>query len=413
MKKIVLVRHGEVTPFDDISPRYLRTGQMFFHFTSKGLGCEWYTSTFNHFNKRQRSQSSFKEKINEHGDIIYIKSPGYSKNISLARLYDHLTWGIKVLFKVYQNRKDVDVIITSIPIISATFFLVHLANLLNIKIVVEVRDKWPDIFWMSSGGFKRKMIQFLSIPLKSMVKWSIENCSICTVPSLSFSDWLKGFVHEKAHDRIQLSFLGYNKEIYPTFDESDVIRQMKVDANSRKIIVFVGTIGHMFDLETVVRAAEQLDSNGDYFFAMFGSGDTISFWRKKTQNLTNIKFYGWVDKHHIDYLLKNAYIGLAPYINNENFNGHVPNKIMEYTAYGLPILSALKGYVEDYLNTHHFGATYENGDHVGFINAINKISEYKKLDREIPLKMEMFYEEFFKSDKIYDELLHDVSNTDE
>ncbi|QSW34105.1 glycosyltransferase family 4 protein [Leclercia pneumoniae] len=409
MKKIILVRHGEVTPYDGDFPRYLRTGQMFFHFTSKGLDCDWYTSTFNHFNKKQRKSESFEKVINEHGKVVYVKSPGYTRNISVARIYDHFSWGLKVLLKVYRDRHNVDVIITSVPTISATFFLVLLAKLLNKKVVVEIRDKWPDIFWMSSRGMKRKIIYFLSLPFKLMVKWAVENSTISTVPSLSFSNWLKGFVNKKAHNKIKLSYLGYNKESYPTFDGSEVIRQMNSDAAGRRKIVFVGTIGYMFDLETVVKAAEKLDGCSQYFFAMFGNGDTIGYWKERTKKLSNIRFYGWVDKYHIDYLLNTASVGLAPYINNDNFDGHVPNKIMEYTAYGLPILSSLKGHVADFLSDNDFGATYKNGNHDDLIDAISKIIKNIDRESEINSRMKFHYNEHFRSDKIYDDLLDEIN----
>lgn len=405
MKKIILVRHGEITPKDDVSPRYLRTGQMFFHFTSKGLDCEWYTSTFNHFKKKQRAKKTFIEKINNKGSVFYIKSPGYRKNISIARLYDHFIWGIKVFLHVFRKRNEVDVIVTSIPTIFSTFLLVCLSKFIKVKVIVEIRDKWPDVFWISSYGFKKKIICFLSFPLKFMVKWSVENCDICTVSSLNFEPWLAEFINSNARHKIHLSFLGYKKESYDSIFLTETLKNMEMDAAGRKVIAFVGTIGYMFDLETVVRAAEMLDSNNDYFFAMFGNGDTIEYWRKQTESLTNIKFYGWVDKQQIDHLLKTSYIGLAPYIDNENFNGSVPNKIMEYTAYGLPILSTIKGFVENYLDTHRFGATYENGDSNSLICGIEKIREYKALDSEISIKMKLFYEDFFISDKIYDELL--------
>jgi glycosyltransferase involved in cell wall biosynthesis len=405
MKKVILIRHGEVTPVDDVSPRYLRTGQMFFHFIGQTKRCVWYTSTFNHFSKSHRSNETFHKKINDHGEIIYINSPGYKKNISVSRLYDHFVWGGKVFWQLYKNRKDIDIIITSIPTIFSTFLVVLLSKIINVKVVVEVRDKWPDIFWMSAKGFKRKVIRFCSLPLKFMVKWSVENCTVCTVPSPSFDTWLQTFVNKKSTKKIQLSFLGYKKEEFTSSASANaIVEMMQKDANGRKIISFIGTVGHMFDLETIVQAAEKIDAKGEYFFAMFGSGDTLPFWQERTKGRSNIKFYGWTDKQSIDGILTGSFIGLAPYVNNDNFKGHVPNKIMEYSAYGLPILSSLEGYVNDYLEDNNFGATFINKNVNSLIDGINKIEENAKNYSDISKNMISYYESNFMADTIYDSL---------
>jgi glycosyltransferase involved in cell wall biosynthesis len=75
-----------------------------------------------------------------------------------------------------------------------------------------------------------------------------------------------------------------------------------------------------------------------------------------------VLFPGHVDVPRIKALMELSLAGLAPYRDLENFRLNVPNKVFEYAAGGLPVLSAVDGEVGRLLREHGMGAVYSAGN---------------------------------------------------
>jgi glycosyltransferase involved in cell wall biosynthesis len=78
-------------------------------------------------------------------------------------------------------------------------------------------------------------------------------------------------------------------------------------------------------------------------------------------------FTGWLDAAGLAAMMRLAALGLAAY--SDKAAQSLPNKIFEYMAGGVPILSSLPGECARFLSTHQCGVTYNSP--AEFINQID------------------------------------------
>ena len=72
---------------------------------------------------------------------------------------------------------------------------------------------------------------------------------------------------------------------------------------------------------------------------------------------------GWVDRGPLAALLRAAECGLAPYEPSPSFLASIPNKVVEYLAFGLPVVTSLgEGVVGGLSRASGFGACFLPGD---------------------------------------------------
>jgi glycosyltransferase involved in cell wall biosynthesis len=102
-------------------------------------------------------------------------------------------------------------------------------------------------------------------------------------------------------------------------------------------------------------ASEQAVS--PFHFVICGDGERAAEWRERAANLPNMSFTGWLAQDDMRAALAGADLGLAAYANQAPQG--LPNKIIEYLAAGLPVLSSLKGEAEQLLARESCGVTYE------------------------------------------------------
>src|SRR5260370_7964074 len=103
-------------------------------------------------------------------------------------------------------------------------------------------------------------------------------------------------------------------------------------------------------------------------FVLSGSGERELEWKKQAGELRNVIFTGWVDSARIACLGQLASIGLAAY--SPSAPQGLPNKLFEYMAYGLPVVSSLPGEAEAFLGESRCGITYKAGDAESLVDAL-------------------------------------------
>src|SRR5690606_34535349 len=100
--------------------------------------------------------------------------------------------------------------------------------------------------------------------------------------------------------------------------------------------------GRQFDFSSLIQAAKFVSKSSKHVkIVVCGEGDQLE--RFRSAKLPNLLAPGWVDKVKLQVLLSRANLALAPYNEHPSFQISIPNKISEYLAFGLPIVSTLQG----------------------------------------------------------------------
>lgn len=338
-KHIWLINIGEPLPLE--GSRSHRMCYWKTQLENVGHQVTFFTTDFEHQRKKW-----IKNKLD--GFVLLRSYLFYSKNVSIARLINHFLVSISLCRSLFNQKNKADVIIVSYPTIWVSFVSVVYGNLYNIKVIVDVRDKWPDIF--------------IPYPIFKIFIYPLF--------------FIKKIIFNKASQLIAIS-PGYYKWALPNnIIKEDFIlplAQPIVVEVSRKInllkpikFLFVGSLGTTYNLEALLKIHDILiESNIAFQIQVCGDGPRKFWLEKNIIQRKNIIMYGWLNKIELQKKLDDADFGLMLY-HADSPQGW-PNKLLEYMANGLPIINTLKGESWDLIKNNHLGYNLDMRDLNSFI----------------------------------------------
>jgi len=200
--------------------------------------------------------------------------------------------------------------------------------------------------------------------------------------------------------------LAYNLVSYKYKEE---IRNKFVNfgIDENKIIIwFVGTFGKTYDLEPVIKVAQKLQNYKQIQFVFTGDGEKVKKWKKLSKEVNNIIYTGWVNQEELLYLGKIAKIGLMSY--KQGAPQGLPNKLIEYCANGLVILSSLKGETEELIKRENIGFTYNN--EIELEEYLLKLINNKDLRLDMSNNAKKLFKVRFSANKVYGEMVGYLEN---
>ncbi|WP_345762841.1 glycosyltransferase family 4 protein [Diaminobutyricibacter sp. McL0608] len=126
-------------------------------------------------------------------------------------------------------------------------------------------------------------------------------------------------------------------------------------------VMYAGNIGELQDLETVVRAAHAVNDLTGFRLVFRGSGVALPRLRELTEQLgaTNIRFEDPVGTDRLGELYSESDYQLVPLRDLPIFEGTVPSKFQASLAFGVPVITAVRGDVEGIVRDNQLGFTAE------------------------------------------------------
>jgi len=341
--KIWIVTVGEPLPLDDDRQRLHRSSMIADKLYNRGHEILWWSSTFDHINKKMRFDQDTEVAYNERFLFRLLYGRPYERNISFDRIRNHQE--IARVFRDWSKSSDrPDLILTSMPTIELTKEAVQYANDRFIPVVVDLRDMWPDIFLEAFPKPLRIFGKILLYKMNSNLKSACKNATGLTGITPEFVDWGLAKAGRSRRSGDRHFWLGYNSKL-PIADRIEAGRKMwsGLGLNKNlKIICFFGTFSNKLILEPFFEAISKLEAvRSDLRLVLCGEGDDKENLIEKASISKNIIFPGWVGAGEIQALLEISSIGLAPYRDRFDFLASIPTKAIEYMSAGLPILSTL------------------------------------------------------------------------
>lgn len=384
--------------------RLHRTGMLSKLLAEKGYEVVWFTTTFDHQTKVYVENTNVKKNVSKNLSLFFLHSETpYYKNISLKRLKNHKE--VAENFYVEANKIDSpDIIFCSFPTIDLAYVATKYGKINNVPVVIDVRDLWPDIFIDIFPKFFHVFFRRLIYWQIKKTKFALTNAFAITAVSDNYLKWAINYEKNNFKKISKVFPLGYDYEEVKECKNDLVTDRLGID-ETKINIWFVGTFGRTYDLETVIKAAKVLEiSRPKIQFIFTGDGENMSIWKEKAKGLSNVIFTGWVGKKELIYLSRISKIGLMAY--RKGAPQGLPNKIFEYLAYGLPILSSLESETKELLNSYGIGFTYDAFNSQDLIDKINIItSDLDKL-HEMSENCRNVYRENFDSNVIYQNIIN-------
>lgn len=399
ISRIWLITTGEPLPLEAERPH--RTGMLANKLVDAGHDVTWWTTTFDHQTKSflYRRDSRLSLRAGVELVLLHGRTP-YWRNVSVRRLINHIQVARSFRCRAALAPRP-DVIVCSFPTIDLSREAVRFGRARQVPVVIDVRDLWPDIFVFPFPPPFRSLVRTALIPYFCWTKEVFSNCDAIVAVSSFYLDW--GLRNGKrTHTPSERVFpLGYPppETRLGNLDEQKAYFTQQGINPAKKTVWFVGTFGRTYDLLPIIECARSMKDNRNVQFVITGDGEKRRLWQNAASGLDNVFFTGWVSGDKLEYLMRLATVGLMTYAPDAPQG--LPNKIFEYMAAGLPILSSLRGETRKLLEYHRIGFTYDPQDPADALAKLRVMISDSTLSQEMGEKARRLFESEFSADRVY------------
>jgi glycosyltransferase involved in cell wall biosynthesis len=359
---VIHAQENPAAPRAQQNRREWRSNTLCEHLADRGHHVVRWRSSFSHQAKRQLSDGSVLEPIDNYFHQ-FIESPDYKRHIGLARIRNHIKLGANFSKVAGQATKQPDLIhVGNVPI-ALCYAAVRYASSRDIPVVVDVRDLWPDIYvdlLPASLGFMRCPVLRLLHLASFRLNWAFRNATAINGLTQSYLDWGLERASRIQHQSDAVFPMSYPAKDTPPAQGSIAELRQKLGVGEDDVLaVYVGNIGYQSDFDTLIKATEQIAKTQPQFKCVIaGSGPREAELKKMAAQNGNVIFPGWLEGDEIHALLAISTFGLVAYNPVPNYLRNIPNKFSEYLAGGLAIACGLQGEMGQLTAMSGSGFTY-------------------------------------------------------
>ncbi|AZZ40324.1 glycosyltransferase WbuB [Acidipropionibacterium jensenii] len=268
--------------------------------------------------------------------------------------------------------RPADVIFASSPQILAPAAAMVVAKLRRKPFVVEIRDLWPDSL-VSGGAVKEgSLLHKILVGLERTIYANARQ--IVVVPK----GWEEHFEELGINtDKLTVVPNGADLAEYEVPESRDELRSQY--GISGFTAVFSGTHANYVGLDLIIDAAQKLP---DVNFLLVGGGARKQWAIDEVaeRGLTNVTFHDQVPKSELVRILKACDVGLHTVTPQKVFNkGMSPNKLYDYMAAGLAVVSNAKVPLRDVISDDEVGAVVDPYD---LVEGISRVRDADQATRD-------------------------------
>lgn len=273
-------------------------------------------------------------------------------------------------------------------------------------VALDVRDLWPDVLIDVMPAAARPFARVATIGMTGALRRSAAGATAILGVTDEFVDWGIAAAGRERTPRDRAFPMAYTIErpsdsAMRNADEFWRARGI-TPSSTHSVVCFFGTLGWMFDFDTVFAAARLLrDAAPDVLFVICGGGSSADGMRRTANALGNVLMTGRVGGAEIRSLMAYAIAGLAPYRPFRNFDDNVANKPVEYLSAGLPVIASRVRVLARLLDEARCGVTYAHGDARALADAVIRIARHPDERRSMSERAARLFEERFVAERVY------------
>jgi glycosyltransferase involved in cell wall biosynthesis len=312
-----------------------------------------------------RGKRSLREKVNGVTIFrrVYYTAPRNQSKTSQLRNY--LSF-VPAVLRAGLRAGKVDIVFVTSPPLFSVIPAILLARLRGAKLVLDVRDLWPDEL-ITYGGFREGS---LPVRVTRMIeRWAYRNadCVTATTEAILDATVERGVPREK-------TFLlpnGADLELFGPLPRENAIAN-KYAFGDRFVVMYSGLFGIKHSLEVLLQAAAILRDYKDIAFFLLGDGARKDALIKQAHDmgLDNVIFGDERNVTEVPSLLARADVCFAA-VRPEPYPKKVISvKVFEYMACEKPVVGALSGETARILEESGGGIVVAPGDSSATAEAI-------------------------------------------
>lgn len=265
--------------------------------------------------------------------------------------------------KVADGMGDFDVVVCTTPPLLLTSAAVKIARRKRAKLVLDVRDIWPDVAY-EMGSFAPGSLygRFFERLARKAYRAADLIVSVSPGKVAKLRDRVPGGHIELVPNGIDESFLDNT-------EDAGVIQRFRLDEGPT--CAYVGNIGLAQGLGTLLDIAA---ARSGVRFLLFGKGADEAKLRERASSeaLLNVEFCGSVDARGVYTVLRHATLAYVPLVSSR-LRDSIPTKIYESLACGCPVLLAAEGDAADLIDASGLGMHVAPEDFAALLAAFDRL----------------------------------------
>ena len=277
---------------------------------------------------------------------VFIRTRNYRSN-GIKRVLNILDF-YKGLYEATKRiREKPDIIIGSSVHPLTCVAAIKISRRYKIRNIVEIRDLWPESLVDYGLLTSYSLIARLLYRLERWIYVSADDIVFTMEGGRDYivdKKWDSSNGGPVELDKVHYINNGVDLEVFRSNLEQNRITDPDLDNLSTFKVVYSGSIRKANDLSRLIYAAHILQKNttNRMIFLIYGDGDKKEELQRlvREMEITNVRFKGRVEKQYIPFILSKCDLAYNEEGQLGLFNyGSSPNKLFDYLAAGLPILS--------------------------------------------------------------------------
>lgn len=381
------IKVSEPVPWlpEEADQRLFRAGLFDKALREAGHQTLWISNAFSHHTKSPRDvpKNQLLRPHPDGPDMVFLESRGYRSNMGFARFHDHWVQA-RAWRRLALTLPRPDLIFCAYPTLDLCAAAVDFAKENGIPIVIDVRDLWPDVIYERLGRLPfvgRIAGRRWLLPYERMSYHVLRNATALTGVGRGMVEWAQNRA-QRPNDACARDRHFYQSQPDPinTAAKGEDLRRfwrergLDVDAQVVRI-VWGGTLYPSIDAQTLFDGLallpEPLRTRTEVVIC--GIGPLGPAFEKASASLPMIRLMDWVPAEQLMGLLMHSDAGLMNYFNRFDFQRSIPNKVVDYAAAGLPIITGVQGELRNLAGDSGAVVPYAVGDRVSMVAALEQI----------------------------------------
>jgi glycosyltransferase involved in cell wall biosynthesis len=362
-----------------------------------------FASDFDHTTKSHRAAPP--PSADRRFQVEFAHEPGYKKNVEPSRLSSHKKFGIN-LYEKLTTSEPFDLIYCAVPSTDAGLAALRYSKEKGIPLIVDIQDIWPEAFEMV---FDVPVVSRLAFaPMKKKIREVYRGATEIVAVSDTYAEI-------GMRDRLQGSaahtvFLGTELSSFDIYASG---AEQIEKAEGEIWLSYIGTLGHSYDIGTVLEALSILRAGGmdGVVFKIMGDGPLEQMFRELArQKSVRADFMGRLPYPDMVRYLCRSDIAINPIAKGSG--GSIINKVGDYAAAALPVINTQEN--DEYrslLDEYGAGINCANANAIEVADAIRTFALQEEVRQVCGRANRKLAEERFDRARTYPEIYSLVAET--
>ncbi|MFO7936197.1 MAG: glycosyltransferase [Kiritimatiellia bacterium] len=383
------------SPFDPLpleGGRALRYELLARALTVLGHKVVWWSSDFHHLRKMKRSMDPVYAV--DGYQVRLVPTLPYRFNVGLKRILSHCRYASDWRMLADDALKSgelepPDAIVVSMPPLGLFDVAAHFRTVYGCRIIVDVQDAWPENFYALIPRVPRFLLKRLFSCFERTAQRAYIGADAISAVSRKYLQLAESYGSDVP------------SQVFPlggTLPELEIKRRNGRERTLR--LIYVGNLGASYDLRTMLEGVGNLiKAEVDVVLEIAGDGPERKFVASFVERFGDrMRYHGYLDERQLDAVMRDCDVGIIP-MRSEMLVA-VPNKLIDYSGYGLAVINGLASETAELLERYGCGVNYETGSLQSFEGAVRCYEQDREMLARHRESARRLAEERFDANKI-------------